>query len=241
MMTVHEVSRMTGVSIRALQYYDRIGLLRPASYSEAGYRLYDDGSLEVLQQILLFRELEFPLKEIKQIIQAPSFDRDKALEQQIELLRLKKEHLEQLIDLACEIRMKGGTNMDFSAFDTAKMEEYAAQVKARWGTTDAYYEYEEKSKNRTVEEENNLSEQLMQIFVELGKVKDNGPASEEAQTLIRQLQEFISEHYYACSKEILSGLGQMYASGGDMTKNIDRYGGEGTGSFAREAIQIYCT
>ena len=241
MMTVHEVSRLTGVSIRALQYYDRIGLLRPASYSEAGYRLYDDGSLEVLQQILLFRELEFPLKEIKRIIQAPSFDRNKALEQQIELLRLKKEHLEKLIDLAREIKEGGTAQMDFSAFDTAKMEEYAAQAKASWGTTAAYREYEEKSKNRPAEKERELGEQMMQIFAAFGKVKDGSPASEEAQSLVRKLQAFITEHYYACSKEILSGLGRMYAGGGEMTENIDRYGGAGTGVFANEAIQIYCS
>ena len=68
MMTVHEVSKLTGVSIRALQYYDKIGLLKPTGYTQSGYRLYDDTALETLQQILLFRELEFPLKEIKTII-----------------------------------------------------------------------------------------------------------------------------------------------------------------------------
>ena len=86
MLTVHEVSKLTGVSIRTLQYYDEIGLLSPASYTEAGYRLYDDSALERLQQILLFRELEFPLKEIRRIIDAPDFDQARALEQQIELL-----------------------------------------------------------------------------------------------------------------------------------------------------------
>ena len=109
MMTVNEVSKITGVSIRALQYYDTIGLLKPVEYTASGYRLYDDTSLERLQQILLFRELEFPLKEIKGIIDAPNFDRNKALEQQIELLTMKKEHLENLINLARGI--KGiGTN-----------------------------------------------------------------------------------------------------------------------------------
>ena len=93
MMTVNEVSKLTGVSIRTLQYYDTIGLLKPIEYTEPGYRLYDDTSLERLQQILLFKELEFPLKEIKKIIDAPNFDRNKALEQQIELLTMKKEHL----------------------------------------------------------------------------------------------------------------------------------------------------
>ena len=75
MMTVNEVSKLTGVSIRALQYYDTIGLLPPAGYTEAGYRLYDDTAMERLQQILLFRELEFPLKEIKRILDSPNFDR----------------------------------------------------------------------------------------------------------------------------------------------------------------------
>ncbi len=79
MMTVNEVSKLTGVSVRTLQYYDKIGLLHPTGYTQAGYRLYDDTTLEKLQQILLFRELEFPLKDIKKIIESPSFDRSKVL------------------------------------------------------------------------------------------------------------------------------------------------------------------
>ena len=94
-MTVNEVSKLTGVSIRTLHYYDEIGLLHPSEITEAGYRLYDDTALERLQQILLFRELEFPLKEIKGVLDAPNFDRNRALEQQIELLTMKKEHLEK--------------------------------------------------------------------------------------------------------------------------------------------------
>lgn len=97
MMTVNEVSKLTGVSIRTLQYYDTIGLLKPIEYTESGYRLYDDTSLERLQQILLFKELEFPLKEIKKIIDAPNFDRNKALEQQIELLTMKRSILKILL------------------------------------------------------------------------------------------------------------------------------------------------
>ena len=93
MRTVHEVSKLTGVSIRTLQYYDKIGLLSPAERTEAGYRLYDDAALERLGQILLFRELEFPLAEIRDILDAPDFDRDLALRQQIDLLTLKKERL----------------------------------------------------------------------------------------------------------------------------------------------------
>ena len=138
MMTVKEVSELTGVSIRTLQYYDKIGLLKPAEYTESGYRLYDDIALEKLQQILLFRELEFPLKEIKDIISRPDFDRNKALEQQITLLTLKKEHLENLIHFARGIQFIGVRTMDFSAFDTSKLDEYAKRAKEQWGNSPEY-------------------------------------------------------------------------------------------------------
>ncbi len=150
MMTVHEVSERTGVSIRTLQYYDRIGLLHPAQYTGAGYRLYGEAQLETLQQILLFRELEFPLREIRQILQSPSFDRQKALDQQIALLQLKRERLDSLISLARETRKNGGAiPMDFSAFDTKKLDEYAARAKASWGSTPEYQAYEKQSAGRT--------------------------------------------------------------------------------------------
>lgn len=139
MMTVHEVSSLSGVSIRALHHYDRIGLLPAAEVSEAGYRLYDEAALERLQQILLFKELEFPLREIREILDSPDFDRSKALEQQIHLLELRKEHLENLIDLARGIKTIGVKKMNFEAFDTKKIDEYAAQAKASWGTTEAYH------------------------------------------------------------------------------------------------------
>ena len=146
MRTVHEVSKLSGVSVRALHHYDKIGLLHPAQVSEAGYRLYDDADLERLQSILLFRELKFPLKEIKVILDSSIHDRNKMLEQQIELLRLQKEHLENLIDLACGIKMIGVRKLDFSVFDTSKIDEYAAEVKDTWGKTEAYREFEDRRK-----------------------------------------------------------------------------------------------
>ena len=242
MMTVHEVSRRTGVSIRTLQYYDRIGLLHPAEYTDAGYRLYDDAALETLQQILLFRELEFPLKDIQRIIHSPSFDRQKALEQQITLLELKKEHLDNLITLAREIQTTGvKTEMNFSAFDTKKMDEYAAKAKETWGETEAYKEYEQKAKGRSKADMMEVNKQMMGIFSEFGAIRDQDPASEKAQELVRKLQNFISMHYYTCTDQILAGLGQMYAVGGEMTDNIDSYGGQGTAVFASRAIRAYCS
>ncbi len=239
-MSVKEMSHKTGVSIRTLQYYDSIGLLPPAARSPAGYRLYDDSTLERLQQILLFRELEFPLKDIQKILSSPDFDKNRALQQQIELLELKKEHIENLILLARGIKLVGGRSMDFSAFDSKKLDEYARQAKASWGKTEAYQEFEAKSKGRSEAKEEALAKGLMEIFAELGRIKEAAPSDEAAQSLVKKLQDYISEHYYHCSKEILLGLGQMYAAGGEFTENIDAAGGPGTAEFTRQAILVYC-
>ena len=240
MMTVNEVSKMTGVSIRTLQYYDTIGLLKPSGYTKAGYRLYDDTALERLQQILLFKELEFPLKEIKEIIDAPNFDRMKALEQQIELLTLKKEHLENLIDFAREIKQLGVKKMDFTVFDTKKIDEYAKQAKEQWGQTDAYKEFEEKSQGRTQAEEKNIIREFMRLFAEIGEMKEMIPADELVQLQIKKVQDYITEHFYHCTKEILNSLGKAYGCGGEFTENIDKAGGKGTAEFTAKAIEIYC-
>ncbi len=240
MMTVHEVSKLAGVSIRTLQYYDKIGLLHPSKYSDAGYRLYTDTDLERLQQILLFRELEFSLKDIREILESPDFDRNKALDQQITLLKLKKEHLENLINFATGIKLLGVKYIDFSAFDKSRLDEYASRAKATWGNSPEYKEYEEKAKNRTPVEDQILMEQCMMIFREFGEIKGTDPSSEAAQALVIKLQSFITEHLYKCTDKILSGLGKMYACGGEFTKSIDEYAGEGTAVFVNEAIQAYC-
>lgn len=240
MMTVNEVSKLTGVSIRTLQYYDTIGLLKPAEYTESGYRLYDDTALERLQQILLFKELEFPLKEIKEIIDAPNFDRNKALEQQIELLTMKKEHLENLINFARGIKWLGVKQMDFTVFDTKKIDEYSKRAKEQWGKTPEYKEFEEKSKDWTDEYQQGMLKDFMQIFVEFGEMKSMDPADEKVQLQVKKLQDYITEHFYNCTKEILSCLGKMYSGGGEFTENIDKAGGEGTAEFSEKAIEIYC-
>lgn len=240
MMTVNEVSKFTGVSIRTLQYYDKIGLLHPVKYTESGYRLYDDTVLEKLQQILLFRELEFPLKDIKAIMDNPHFDRSKALEQQIALLTLKKEHLENLIDLARGIKSIGVNKMDFTAFDTSKIDEYAAQAKTLWENTPEYREFQEKSKKRTAEEDKIISTQMMAVFAEFGTMLELDPNSEKVQSQVKKLQDFITGNFYNCSDEILYNLGSMYAGGGDFTENIDKAGGKGTAEFVFKAIKNYC-
>lgn len=240
MMTVHEVSQKTGVSIRALHHYDSIGLLCPAAVSEAGYRLYDDAALERLQQILLFRELEFPLKDIAAILDSPSFDRGRALEQQIMLLELRREHLDRLLAMAREIQEKGVNTMQFEAFSTEKIDAYTEQAKRTWGNTEAYREYEKKSRGRQKKDNDLLAEGLMQIFAAFGRLKNLPADAPEVKKTVEELQAYITAHYYTCTPEILKGLGQLYGAGGEMTENIDQYAGAGTAAFAAEAIAGYC-
>ena len=241
MMTVHEVSKLTGVSVRALHHYDQLGLLKPAEVTEAGYRLYDEESLTRLQSILLFRELQFPLKDIGAILDSPAFDRNKALDQQIRLLELQKEHLDNLIDLAKGMKLTGVKGMaDFKAFDTRKIDDYAREAKASWGQTKEWKEYEQKAKDRTKDQEKDIAQGMMDIFRAFGAMRDQDPASPEAQALVDRLQGYITEHFYTCSDEILYSLSRMYDGGGSMTENIDKAGGPGTGAFAAKAIAVHC-
>ena len=236
MMTVHEVSKISGVSIRALHHYDKIGLLPATEVNSAGYRLYDDTALARLQSILLFRELEFPLKDIKRILDDPNFDQSAALEDQIRLLELRRKQLGKLIALARETLKTGVTPMKFDAFDKTEQEKYTAEVKEKWGNTIAYQEYQQHEKGGST---GNPAD-LMRHFAKLGKLKHLAPTAPEAQAAIRDLQQFITDHFYTCTLEILAGLGEMYVADDRFRKNIDMAGGEGTADFVAQAIAAYC-
>lgn len=241
MRTVKEVSKITGVSVRTLHHYDAIGLLKPTKVTEAGYRMYDDTALSRLQNILLFRELQFPLKEIKAILDSPDFDPSEAIAQQIGLLELQYKHIGELITFAREIQKKGITTMNFDVFDKKEIEKYRAEVKAKWGSTKAYQEYEQKDIARNEGSYINTSKELMTMFSEIGELKHLTPDSDEVQKKISALQKFITDNYYVCTNEILSGLGEMYICDERFKKNIDKSGGDGTAEFVSQAIFVYCS
>lgn len=236
MKTVKEVSRITGVSVRTLHHYDAIGLLKPAKITDAGYRLYDDTALRRLQTILFFRELEFPLQEIRVILDSHAFDPMDALESQIKLLELRRQHLDDLISHARDIQKAGVIDMNFKPFDKSQVDAYTAEAKAKWGKTEAYREFEQKSSDK----DGQNGDALMAIFAEIGAVRHLDPASEEVQALVSKIQNHITAHFYNCTKPILAGLGQMYVSDQRFRENIDRAGGEGCAEFAAKAIEIYC-
>ncbi|MDO5291554.1 MAG: MerR family transcriptional regulator [bacterium] len=241
-MKINEVAKLTGVTVRTLHYYDQIGLLKPETITEAGYRLYGKESLATLQQILFFRELEFPLQEIKEIMTNPSFDQKEALRKQKQLLLEKRKRLDSLIDLV-EESLEGECTMSFKEFDTSEIEnhkkQYAKEVKERWGTTDAYKESEKKTKEYSKEDWDVIQKESADIMKAFAAHKEDPSDSKEVQELVARWQQFITKRYYTCTKEILQGLGLMYTADERFKKNIDQYG-DGTAECMARAIAVYC-
>ena len=238
-MQIKEFADFTGVSVRTLHYYDEIGLLSPAFVDKStGYRFYDEKSLLLMQEILFYRELDFSLKSIKDILSSPNYDKNRALKEQKHLLILKKERLERLIS-AIDGAVKGETIV--KAFDNSEFEEYKAETKEKWGNTDAYKEHEEKTKNYSKQKWNELADGMNRIMAEFAVCMKKGeePNSTEAQNLVKTLQKHISENYYLCTNEILASLGKMYVIDERFKNNIDKHA-DGTAEFICEAIQFYC-
>ena len=240
-MKISDVARLTGITVRTLHYYDEIGLLKPSEVTQAGYRVYNDTDLEVLQQILFFRELDFSLEDIRKIMQNPAYEKKSALRKQKELLLQKRSRLDSLIALV-DKTLKGEQDMSFRQFDTAKIEEtkkkYAEEAKQRWGDTSAYAEYEKKSRSYSDAQQNMLDGEGAGILSEFGQKRSLAPDSPEAQALVKKWQDYITANYYTCTKEILSCLGQMYVGDARFTQHIDQYGA-GTAAFMAAAIEIY--
>ena len=237
-MQIKEFAEFTGVSVRTLHYYDEIGLLRPAKVDRAtGYRFYDEESLLRMPEILFYRELDFSLKSIAEILASPDYNKSKALQEQKKLLILKKERLERLIS-AIDDAGKGENVM--KAFDNGEFEKYKAEARERWGNTDAYKEHAEKTKSYGKDKWNGLAAEMDLIFGEFAICMKNGvaPDAEETQSLVKKLQSHITANYYNCTKEILFGLGQMYVADERFQNNIDRHA-DGTAAYVREAITRY--
>lgn len=238
-MHIKEFAAFTGVSVRTLHYYDEIGLLRPAQVDRAtGYRFYDENSLLRMQEILFYRELDFSLKSIEKMLSSPDYDKTKALEEQKQLLKLKKQRLERLIS-AIDQAMKGENIM--KAFDNTELESYKAEARERWGNTDAYREHARKTKDYSKDQLSRLAADMDGIFGEFALCMKSGgaPEGQEARELVKKLQDHITENYYTCTKPILSGLGQMYVSDERFQNNIDRHA-DGTAAFVSDAIARYC-
>lgn len=242
-MKISEVAKLSGVTVRTLHYYDEIGLLKPSKTTEAGYRMYSIEDLEKLQQILFFRELDFPLNGIKEIMINPKYDKIEALNKHKELLIEKRKRIDGLVTLI-DKTIKGDNNMSFKEFDNSKIEEnkrkYSEEVKKRWGNTDAYKEYEKKTTSYDENSWNTINEEMAKILKEFADNRDKDVNSDIVQSLVEKWRGYITLNFYNCTKEILSCLGLMYIGDERFKENIDKYG-EGTSEFMAKAIEIYCS
>jgi len=244
---INEVSKLTGVSIRMLHHYDKIGLLSPSKRTDSNYRMYNDNDISRLYQILLFKELEFPLQNIKQILDDKDFDREEALKVQRNLIFKKKKRLERILESIDDtIENLGGESMNknnFKAFnyeDVKKhQEKYKEEVEKRYGKSDAYKESQEKTSKYSKNDWENIMEEVSVIYEELSKLMDKDPSDEKVQALIEKWRNHITTNFYNCTIEIFRGLALMYVGDERFTKNIDKYG-EGLAQFMSDAMNIYC-
>ena len=240
-LSISEAAALSGLSVRALHYYDEIGLLKPAETTGAGYRYYCDAEMSTLQQIVFYRELGLTLKEISAILSDPLYDKTKALSEHRELLLLKRAQLDDMLRLVDETL--GGKEMSTPKTTLADIqaakEKYAREVKERWGGTKEFDESEEISKKMTDTQKLEQANDADDIFAAFAAIRTSDPAAPDAKALVIRWQEHINRYYYACSKEMLSSLGQMYTADERFTETIDRFG-SGTAEFMSAAIAAYC-
>lgn len=242
-LKVKEVADLVGISVRTLHHYDEIGLLRPDDTTESGYRLYTDDNLETLQQILFFRELDFPLNKIKQMINSPSFDRQEALRLHREMLLEKRKRIDKMIVTIDKTmkHAKGEIKMSnkekFEGFDFSQ-NPYEEEARQRWGD-EAVNKSKANLGNMSDDEKIKLGEKMHTIYKTLAEMSDQAPDSDEAQAAIKQWYDFLNQntgHYY--SLDAFKGLGQMYVADERFTKNIDQFG-DGLAQFMCDAMAAY--
>lgn len=232
-MKVKEVSQLTGISVRTLHYYDDIDLLTPDHTTEAGYRLYSDDNLATLQQILFFRELDFPLKKIKELLRSPTFDRQKAFELQRKMLITKRKQLDRMIQTIDKSILNGKGELvmtkeeKFEGFDFSK-NPYEQEARERWG-------------DKAVDEANKkgpeLREKMNEIYIKLAGLRHLPPESPQAQAGIEQWFTYLNK-IGTYSLAAFASLGKMYVDDERFRKNIDQFG-EGLAEFMRDAMEMY--
>lgn len=249
MYKIKEVADMVGISVRALHHYDEIGLLKPEAVTQAGYRLYSDKDLEKLQQILFFKELDFDLKTINEILNAPNFDRNKALKLHRELLIKKRDRLNKIIECventieSVERGIEMSKDKMFKAFDMGEIEQhqkkYAEETKQKYGHTDAYRESMEKTLKYTKNDWSNIMQRASEIYNEIALLMDRSPDDEDVQRAVGKWRQHITDNFYYCTIDIFRGLGELYVADERFKENIDKIKA-GLAEFLSAAIKIYC-
>ncbi|MCK6078029.1 MerR family transcriptional regulator [Paenibacillus silvae] len=240
-MKVKEVSELASISVRTLHHYDEIGLLVPDEITAAGYRMYSDANLERLQQILFFKELGFSLKEIKNIIDDPTFSAEEALHMHKLILLEKRQRLDQMIATIDKtvLHLRGEIKMtakeQFQGFDFSH-NPYEKEARERWGDH-AVNEANQKLQQQPADKQKELANQMNDIFVRLAALRHTAPDSAAAQAEIKQWYMYLNQigNYTPAA---FKGLGQMYVEDERFTRNMDQFG-EGLAQFMCRAMAVF--
>lgn len=226
--TVGELSRLTGVTVRALHHYDEIGLVRPSQRSAAGYRLYGDADVRRLQQVLVFRELGLPLDQIARAIdERGQGDLDALLRRHRDTLVVERQRIDAMI-ASLDAALKGHTVTTeddvkklFQGFDPAAYED---EVKERWGATEAYAESAKRTRSYGKPEWDELNADQAKIYARLAERMRAGASVSEptVQALVDEHRRHIDRWFYPCSVEMHKRLGEMYVADPRFTANLDK-------------------
>lgn len=242
--TVQQLARLSGVSVRTLHYYDEVGLLQPGRAANNGYRQYSESDLVKLQQILFFRELDFPLKDIQRMMHSPNFDIVRALRDQKKMLQLKRTKINALIKTIDTTinNMQNNKPFDgeemYDAFKDDDVKQYQDEVKQRWGHTDAYKQSMERVSRMTKAEMEKLKEDGRKHTQAIADSMDKGFDHPDVQALIAKSHEGIN-FFYECGLDMFRNLGEMYVNDPRFTAYYEKFR-PGMAVFMRDAIAYYC-
>jgi DNA-binding transcriptional MerR regulator len=242
--SVQQLAELAGVSVRTLHHYDTVGLLRPARQAKNGYRQYGEEELLKLQQILFFRELEFPLEDIKQILHDPKFNMRVALHEQRELIELKKKRLSKLlktIDQTLKKLNQETTMQDkdlYVGLSKEEEEKYAAEAKERWGHTNAYKQSQERYGKLSDAEKQKIGQAGQDLVKNIANHMVDGPKSDVVQKLIAQHYEALRV-FYDPNTQMYRGLAEMYVTDPRFAAFYEKFT-PGLAQFMRDAMVEFC-
>ncbi len=239
MYYIKEVSTLTGLSPRAIRYYDDIGLVKPIKIEENGYRIYDADSISKLKDIIFFKELDFSLKEIKIILTSKKYSQLEILKEQKKLLILKRNRYDTLIssieDTICSV--KEGKKLDkniLTGKDT--YEKYKVEVLTKYGESNEYKEFSKKK--YTKNDYNKFDKETKEFFDKLASYMHLGYESTEVSNLVEEWQKYITANFYTCTDEVLLSLAHLYLEDTRFTKNFEKIK-PGLASFFSNGIKYY--
>ncbi|MCP4139181.1 MAG: MerR family transcriptional regulator [Chloroflexi bacterium] len=242
MYSVKELSTLAGVSVRTLHYYDQIDLLSPARIAQNGYRQYDDAGLMRLQQILFYKELDFKLKDIKELLDAPGFEQVSALENHWDALLARLARTERLIKTVEDtiLHLKGEKEMSkkklFAAFSEEEQAEYAKEAEKKYDPATVRAS-NRKWKNYSAEKKQAIMDEGNQVYEDMIAAMPKGPDSPEAQACVERWREHMN-YFWTPNLDQLLGLATMYGQSPDFKKNFDAMHPE-LAEFMREAVALY--